>query len=379
MLNSPIRLGLIGLGEAAQSLHLPTLFHHPDKFCVTAVFDISPTLVNEVCQHYHVKSGYHTVEEIVKDDAVDAVIIMSPDPLHFEHTKLAIAHNKPVLLEKPSCLLPRHVEELIKLEKRHQVSVTVGYMRVYAKAFSLAQDKLDDLGDIKSVRVRDLQREGDHFLPQVSDLYYPDDHDKRQIEHAKEAEQKQREELLGSRAHSNLLWKTYRVLTGAAIHNLAALRHLIDSPKRVVSAFANSNGEHISITMDYGSFFATYEILIDNIPRVDASIELTSDTKRLKINYPTPYIRNLPTTLEFQSGEGHHPSETHGPFYQDQFNLELLYWHQTLTQNAPVLTGLKASQKDLNLVMQAIDSIAINLGIDDIPSDTTTNMVGEHK
>ncbi|MBD1556136.1 Gfo/Idh/MocA family oxidoreductase [Vibrio sp. S9_S30] len=379
MLNSPIRLGLIGLGEAAQSLHLPTLFHHPDKFCVTAVFDISPTLVSEVCQRYQVENGYHKVEEIVADDNVDALIVMSPDPLHFEHTKLAIEHNKHVLLEKPSCLLPRHVDELIKLEEQHQVSVTVGYMRVYAKAFSLAQHKLEELGEIKSVRVRDLQREGDHYLPQVSELYYPDDHDKAQIDHAKKAEQKQRQELLGSKAHSNLLWKAYRVLTGAAIHNLAALRHLIDSPKKVVSAFAHSSGEHIAMTLDYGSFFATYEILIDNIPRVDASIELTSETKRLKIHYPTPYIRNLPTTLEFQSGEGHHPSETHGPFHQDQFDLELLHWHQTLVKGAPVLTGLKESQKDLKLVMQAIESIAYHLGIEDIASDNATNGMGEHE
>ncbi|CCO48057.1 putative dehydrogenase and related protein [Vibrio nigripulchritudo SOn1] len=365
MLTSPVRLGLIGLGEAAQSLHLPTLFHHPDKFQVTAVFDISQTLVTEVCQRYHVANGYNSAEELIESDGVDAVVIMSPDPMHFAHTKLAVQAGKPVLLEKPSCLLPRHVSELIELGAQHQVDVTVGYMRVYAKAYALAQTKLSELGEIKSVRVKDLQREGDYFLPQVSDLYYPSDHDVSQIERSKLEEDLQRHELLGAKAHSDLLWKCYRVLTGAAIHNLAALRQLIQPPKRVVSAFCNPTGEHIGLTLDYGSFFATYEILIDNIPRVDANIEITSDTKRLKINYPTPYIRNLPTSLEFQSGEGHHPSEMHGPFYQDQFNLELLYWHKTLTTNAPVLTSLQDSQQDLELVLQAIDCIAENLNIED--------------
>ena len=36
-----IRLGLIGLGQAAQLLHLPNLEKIPEKFQITAVADIS--------------------------------------------------------------------------------------------------------------------------------------------------------------------------------------------------------------------------------------------------------------------------------------------------------------------------------------------------
>jgi predicted dehydrogenase len=43
-----IRVGVIGCGEAAQLLHLPALVQLSDRFQVTALCDVSPTVLNGV-------------------------------------------------------------------------------------------------------------------------------------------------------------------------------------------------------------------------------------------------------------------------------------------------------------------------------------------
>ncbi|MGF1683188.1 Gfo/Idh/MocA family oxidoreductase [Photobacterium minamisatsumaniensis] len=359
-----LNIGLVGMGEAAQTLHLPTLFRYNTKFNVVAGQDISSTLVEQLCMQYQINNGYANAEDVITDSNVDAVIIMSPDPLHYLHAKMAIENNKHVLLEKPSCLQLEHIQELAELAEVNGVKVCIAYMRAYSEAFKQAEKQLTAFGDIKSVRVRDLQREGDYYIPQVAAVVTPNDHDRAKITELAGVELSQRKHILGNKSHSDLLWKIYRVLTGAAIHNLSALRMLIGEPKRVVSGYSNSTGDNIVLTLDYGEFFASYEILIDNLSRVDAHIEVTSESEMFRVNYTTPYIRNLPTTFEYQSSlNGKNIKSVSGPYYQDQFTNELLHFHAAIKQGEAVKTTLNDSFKDIKLVQQALLCIADSLGV----------------
>ncbi|AJR06490.1 gfo/Idh/MocA family oxidoreductase [Photobacterium gaetbulicola] len=366
MTSEVLNIGLIGMGEAAQTLHLPTLFRYNELFKVVAGQDISPTLVNSLCQQYQINRAYSEPEDVIKDDNVDAVIIMSPDPLHYYHARLAIENNKHILLEKPSCLQTEHIEELVSLAEEKGVKICVAYMRAYSEAFLQAEQQLKSFGEIKSVRVKDLQREGDYYIPQVSPTFVAGDYDSLKISTLAEVETAQRQHILGKKAHSDLLWKAYRVLTGAAIHNLSALRMLLGEPEKVVSAYCNPTGENIVMTLDYGHFFTSYEILIDNLARVDASIEVTSESEMFRVNYTTPYIRNLPTTFEYQSSiddQNHH--RVSGPFYRDQFTNELLHFHSVLTEGGDFKTTLSDSLKDIQLAQRAVQCIAKALGVED--------------
>ena len=50
-----IRLGLIGLGQAAQILHIPNIEKMENKFEITAVADISKSLTNYIADKYRVR------------------------------------------------------------------------------------------------------------------------------------------------------------------------------------------------------------------------------------------------------------------------------------------------------------------------------------
>ena len=96
----------------------------------------------------------------------------------------------------------------------------------------------------------------------------------------------------------------YRLLCGLSSHDLSAMRELIGFPKRVVSAVQWNGGRYINAIFEHDDFRASFETGVDQQRRFDAHLEVFSDTKQIKIQYNTPYIRQLPTTLSIKETIG---------------------------------------------------------------------------
>ncbi|MFV0431055.1 MAG: Gfo/Idh/MocA family protein [Alphaproteobacteria bacterium] len=352
-----IRIGLIGLGEVAQLMHIPALNHLQNYFEIKAVSDISPSLIEYIQNRYHIPYGFDNAKDVIEHDEVDAVIILSPDQLHGQHAKYAIDAQKPVLLEKPACLLASEAEELAHYAKVKQAPVMIGYMRCYTRAFNLAKEHLINFGDITHIRTFDLQREGPYFFNQVEEPFVPSDLSKNAIIEAQKIELQNREAIIGKDA-PDLLWKCYRVLTGAAIHNFAVLRNLIGSPENVLTASYSKGGENINAVLDYGNFTCLYEIVIDNIARVDAYVQVMGEYKDMKLCYDTPYIRNLPTKLILQnSSEDSNEHIIKGPYYDDPFQKELLHFYDVIVHHTPIQTPIKDAVLDIQLAEKILDKL----------------------
>ncbi len=53
-----IKLGVVGLGEVAQVIHLPILQDHSDKFEIAAICDISQELLSALGERYNVPAEH---------------------------------------------------------------------------------------------------------------------------------------------------------------------------------------------------------------------------------------------------------------------------------------------------------------------------------
>lgn len=94
-----VRLGIIGAGNIA-TLNVPGYLEH--EHCdVVAVCDPRPDVLERRLGEWNVAQGYTDVEAILNDDNVDAVEILSPTPLHAEHTLAALRAGKHVSCQKP--------------------------------------------------------------------------------------------------------------------------------------------------------------------------------------------------------------------------------------------------------------------------------------
>lgn len=130
-----LRIGIVGCGEATQLLHLPSLYQLGKRFQVTALCDVSPTVLKEVARLWQVDKTFSDYHNLIEQGAVDAVLVANPHAYHAEVVLAAIRAGKHVLVEKPMCLTLREADEIIAAQRETGVTVQVGYMRRYAPAF----------------------------------------------------------------------------------------------------------------------------------------------------------------------------------------------------------------------------------------------------
>ena len=158
-------VGIIGLGEVAQLMHLPVLHRLRDRFEVTALFDASPSVARKVAERWQVPGLVPSVEALVADPAVDVVFVLSPDQHHCEHATAALRAGKHVFVEKPVCLTRTDAVRLDAMARSANRLVMVGYMRRFAPAFLEAKAQLAALGPLSLCADLGLLLRGAMVLP----------------------------------------------------------------------------------------------------------------------------------------------------------------------------------------------------------------------
>ncbi len=144
-----LRLGVAGLGRAFM-LMLPTFVRHP-RVALAAAADPRP----EARSHFAAEFGaraYETVEALCADPTVDAVYIATPHQLHVEHVRIAAAHGKHVLVEKPMALAIADCQDMIEAAERGGVHLLVGHSHSYDLPY-LRTRALIETGALGAVRM----------------------------------------------------------------------------------------------------------------------------------------------------------------------------------------------------------------------------------
>ncbi|MGB3338178.1 MAG: Gfo/Idh/MocA family oxidoreductase [Devosia sp.] len=342
-----LKVGLIGLGEVAQLMHLP-LLADDSRFVIAAVADVSPSLVDYIATRYGVPTRHADADALIADPAIDAVFILTPDHLHAELLEGAIRSGKHVFIEKPACLTADQLRPILDIPQRPGQVVFVGYMRRFSRPFLELKKRLPALADIRHVRIRDIIREAPFFVAQTRNIFRATDIPTNLIAEGRSRTQVMLRSVMGGDCPPDAL-RAYQVLTGLSSHSFSAMRDLLGKPKGCSYAVQH-NGETVMAIFDYGHFSALYEAVIDDVSRFDAGIEVLTQRQHFKINYDTPYIRNLPTRLEITSSSASDTgTEIIGPVYEDPFRIELNAFHDSVTTGKPSRTTLADSLEDLLL------------------------------
>lgn len=356
-----INVGIIGLGEVSQLMHLPIISDNSHKFTISGIYDVSQSSMDYVCAKYANITPYDSAQSLLESDAIDAVFILTPDHTHSELLAKAIQCNKHVFLEKPACLSSAELEAIIPLTKQTSKVLFVGYMRRYCRAFTKAKSMLPENRDIRTVRIRDLICEGPFFINQSRTIHYADDVSDTIVTTSKKQTDSLLSSVVGDDAPASLK-RAYQVLTGLSSHSLSAMRELIGLPHKILSADYRQGGDSIVVTFDYGNFIAVYEAMIDNIARFEARIDILSEYQQLEISYDTPYIRNLPTQLKVITSDGNETQTIiHGPDYLDPFQIELDCFYDHIINGTKPKTSLTDSREDLILLGQIANAMKKNL------------------
>ena len=81
MARKTIRVGLVGVGATAQINHIPAL-RKTEGIELVALSDPDRDKTGRVAQKFQVPKTYQNFEQLLEDDAIDAVDICTPNYLH---------------------------------------------------------------------------------------------------------------------------------------------------------------------------------------------------------------------------------------------------------------------------------------------------------
>jgi predicted dehydrogenase len=148
-----LRVGIIGGGAITQVAHLPVL----RKFKtieVRAICDTDLPKARALADRFAVKDAFDDIEELLRYEELDAVVVCTPNHLHESHILASLSANLHVLVEKPLSMTAASAARIAKAADKHGKVVMVGMNHRYRPDVQIVRSFVQsgELGAIESVR-----------------------------------------------------------------------------------------------------------------------------------------------------------------------------------------------------------------------------------
>ena len=233
-----IKLGVVGLGRAF-TLMLPT-FLADARIALVAACDPRVEARAQFTRDFSCPT-YESVEALAQDPNVEAIYIASPHQCHAEHTRIAAAHGKHVLVEKPMSISLAACDAMIADCEKANVKLIVGHSHSFDTPYTVTREIIErgDVGRVKMI----------HAINYTDFLYRP-----------------RRPEELDTNAGGGVVFSqgshqmdVVCLLAGAAVTRVRAITGAWDATRPTEGAYAAlfwfANGAFASLTYSgYGHF-----------------------------------------------------------------------------------------------------------------------------
>jgi predicted dehydrogenase len=148
-----LRVGVIGGGAIAQVAHLPVL-KKMRTVEVKAICDTDLPKARALANRFGVNDAFDDIEDMLRYESLDAVVICSPTHLHESHIQAALSAKLHVLVEKPLAMSAASAQKILRIVEKHDRVVMVGMNHRYRPDVQIVRSFVQsgELGTIESVR-----------------------------------------------------------------------------------------------------------------------------------------------------------------------------------------------------------------------------------
>ncbi|MFH1862228.1 MAG: Gfo/Idh/MocA family oxidoreductase [bacterium] len=157
----PIRLGIIGAGGIAQTVHLPILKKFADV-CIEAICDLDRSKAGMVAQKFDIPQFFGDPENLLEIKNLDGVLILTPTNSHLALALMALDAHKHVLVERPIARKVSEAEKMVEAAQKANRILMVAMNHRFRPDSMILKNFIEagELGNIFMVRCGWLKKKG---------------------------------------------------------------------------------------------------------------------------------------------------------------------------------------------------------------------------
>lgn len=146
-ISGKLQIGIVGIGDFAKSMLLPILSDLKNLYKIKAIVSLKSYDLKQIARNYKINYIATDIEEILNDEEINLVFIITPHNSHKDLILRCAEKNKPCFVEKPLCINLDEYQELEQIFVKNKTSIPlfVGFNRRYAPLIINAKEFLDSL------------------------------------------------------------------------------------------------------------------------------------------------------------------------------------------------------------------------------------------
>lgn len=143
---------LIGCGRAGM-IHARNFMNKVPGARMAAVVDVVEDAARAAADELGIDKWYTDYRQMLDDETVDAVIVVSPTNLHRDIVIDCANAKKHIFCEKPMAMNIRECDEMIEACEKNNVKLQIGFMRRHDMSFREAKRLLEEgaIGDLVQI------------------------------------------------------------------------------------------------------------------------------------------------------------------------------------------------------------------------------------
>ncbi|HTW90471.1 MAG TPA: Gfo/Idh/MocA family oxidoreductase [bacterium] len=119
MAEKKLRVAVVGCGTQSQLAYIPVLRQNPSVE-ISSLCDTDVRKLNQLCAIHKVEKHYVDFDDLKEDEAIDAVVIATPNHLHAPMALAAMRYGKDVLCEMPLGLDAAEVRQMMSCAEQEK-------------------------------------------------------------------------------------------------------------------------------------------------------------------------------------------------------------------------------------------------------------------
>jgi dTDP-3,4-didehydro-2,6-dideoxy-alpha-D-glucose 3-reductase len=152
--NNILNIGVLGAANIATRSVIPSIVSLSDVFKLTGLASRDLSKAKSLTDSYGGKA-YESYETLLAEPSIDAIYIPLPNSLHFPYVKMALEHEKHVLVEKSLGCSLKEVDEMVDIASKNNLVLLENFQfRFHSQLQTILQlVKSGEIGDLRSVQV----------------------------------------------------------------------------------------------------------------------------------------------------------------------------------------------------------------------------------